>query len=83
MCVIGLFSVMLMLFYAGYVTGKTHECERFEKRIKHGIMEVGGMVYFCTAPYMTVTTRVRNATPEEVESVKHKDGKEGNNENPV
>ena len=83
MCAIRLFSVMLILFYAGYVAGKEIERDRFEKKVKRGFVEVGNMICFCTAPNIAIITHVRDATPEEVEAKKRKIRKEESNENPV
>lgn len=82
-CTIGLFSAMMLLFYAGYVTGKEIERNRFEKRVKRGFVEAGNMIYFCAAPNLAIITHVRDATSEEVESAKRKTRKEESNENPL
>ena len=63
----GVLSAILLLFYAGYVTGKEIEHDRMEKRIKRGIFTMGHKLYFCTTPWIVATTHVRNATQEEVE----------------
>lgn len=63
----GVLSAILLLFYAGYVTGKEIEHDRMEKRIKRGIFTMGNKLYFCTTPWIVATTHVRNATQEEVE----------------
>ena len=81
MCTIGLFSAMMLLFYAGYVTGKELERDKFEKRVKRGFVEVGNMIYFCAAPNLAIITHVRDATSEEVESAKRNTRKEESNEN--
>lgn len=60
-------SAILLLFYAGYVTGKEIERSRFEKKIKRGIFTMGNKLYFCTTPWIVATTHVRNATQEERE----------------
>ena len=64
---LGVLSAILLLFYAGYVTGKEIEHDRMEKRIKRGIFTMGNKLYFCTTPWIVATTHVRNATQEEVE----------------
>lgn len=67
MCAIGLFSAMMLLFYAGYVAGKEIERSRFEKEIKRGFTIVENKLYFCHAPYIAATVHVRNATQEEID----------------
>lgn len=67
MCAMGLFSVMLILFYAGYITGKKVERIRFEKRIKRGFLTLGDKLYFCNAPYVAAITHIRDATQEEID----------------
>lgn len=66
-CTIGFFSAMMLLFYAGYVTGKEIERRRFEKEIKRGFTIVGNKLYFCDAPFVAGTMHVRNATQEEID----------------
>lgn len=65
--IIGLFNAILILFCAGYVTGKEIERKRLEKEIKRGITIVENKLYFCHAPYIAATVHVRNATKDEID----------------
>lgn len=64
----GMLSAILLLFYAGYMTGKEIEHDRMEKRIKRGFIAVGNRLYFCVSPLIGIDAHMQNATQEEVES---------------
>jgi hypothetical protein len=58
---------ILLLFYAGYVTGKEIEHDRMEKRIKRGFIAIGNSLYFCFSQSIAIDAHIRNAAQEEVE----------------
>lgn len=60
-------SAILLLFYAGYVTGKEIEHDRMEKRIKRGFIAIGNRLYFCFSQSIAIDAHIRNATQEERE----------------
>lgn len=57
---------ILLLFYAGYVTGKEIEHDRMEKRIKRGFIAIGNSLYFCFSQSIAIDAHIRNAAQEEV-----------------
>lgn len=63
---IGVLSAILLLFYAGYVTGKEIEHDRMEKRIKRGFIAIGNRLYFCFSQSIAIDAHIRNAAQEEV-----------------
>lgn len=63
---IGVLSAILLLFYAGYVTGKEIEHDRMEKRIKRGFIAIDNRLYFCFSQSIAIDAHIRNAAQEEV-----------------
>lgn len=62
----GVLIAILLLFYAGYVTGKEIEHDRMEKRIKRGFIAIGNRLYFCFSQSIAIDAHIRNAAQEEV-----------------